>query len=99
MDLQVCTAQVHRVANAYGSEIDMAQQSERSTPVQQAETMYAEMDGNMMLIREGWKETKFFRVIKSPDYLPGDTKTITILRLLSDPTRKYQRSLMTSLFF
>ncbi|WP_339698429.1 hypothetical protein [Algoriphagus aquimarinus] len=61
-----------RVTNAYGSELGIAEQSNRSlAPVQQKEVVYAEMDGNMILTRAGWKEVKLGRVFKSSDCASG----------------------------
>jgi len=73
MDLEVSSAQVYRVTNAYGSGLDMGDQSERSLPpLQEGEVIYAEADGSMILTRDGWKEVKLGRVFKSSDCLPGE---------------------------
>ena len=68
MGQEISSAQVFRVTNAYGSELGITEQSERSLPpVQQDETVYAEIDGSMILTREGWKEVKLGRMFKSSD--------------------------------
>lgn len=72
MDLEVSSAQVYRVTNVYGSELDMSDQSERSlAPLQRQEVLYAEADGSMILTRDGWKEVKLGRVFRSSDCVPG----------------------------
>ncbi len=56
-----------------GSELDMADQSERSLPpIQREDVLYAEVDGSMVLTRDGWKEVKLGRLFKSADCLVGD---------------------------
>lgn len=72
---KVGSTQVFRVTNAYGSELGMSDQSERSLPpVQKEEVVYAQNDGSMILTRDGWKEVKLGRVFKSSDCLPSDGK-------------------------
>ena len=73
MGLEVSSAQVYRVTNAYGSGLDMSDQAERSLgPLQQQEVLYAEADGSMILTRQGWKEVKLGRVFKSSDCVSGE---------------------------
>ncbi len=68
MGQEISSAQVFRVTNAYGAELGIDEQSERSlAPVSQGEVVYAEIDGSMILTREGWKEVKLGRVFKSSD--------------------------------
>lgn len=68
MGQQVGSAQVFRVTNAYGSELGMEEQSQRTLgPVQEEEVVYAEIDSSMILTRDGWKEVKLGRVFKSSD--------------------------------
>lgn len=68
MGQEISSAQVFRVTNAYGAELGIDEQAERSlAPLQQEEVVYAEMDGSMILSREGWKEVKLGRVFKSSD--------------------------------
>lgn len=68
MGQEISSAQVFRVTNAYGAELGIDEQSERSlAPVGQGEVVYAEIDGSMILTREGWKEVKLGRVFKSSD--------------------------------
>ena len=68
MGQEISSAQVFRVTNAYGAELGIDEQAERSlAPLQQQEVVYAEMDGSMILSREGWKEVKLGRVFKSSD--------------------------------
>lgn len=65
---EISSAQVFRVTNAYGGEFGIDEQVERSlSPVQKDEVIYAEIDGSMVLTREGWKEVKLGRVFKSSD--------------------------------
>jgi hypothetical protein len=72
MGQEISSSQVFRVTNAYGAELGIAEQAERSlAPPQQNEVVYAEMDGSMILSREGWKEVKLGRVFKSSDCAPG----------------------------
>jgi hypothetical protein len=69
---QISSTQVFRVTNAYGSELGIAEQAKRSLPpVKQQETVYAEIDGSMILTKEGWKEVKLGRVFKSSDCFVG----------------------------
>lgn len=76
MGLEVSSAQVYRVTNVYGAELDMADQSERSLPpLQRQEVLYAEADGSMVLTRDGWKEVKLGRVFKSSDCVTGQDGT------------------------
>jgi hypothetical protein len=73
MGQQISSAQVFRVTNAYGAELGITEQSIRSLPpIQQDETVYAEIDGSMILTREGWKEVKLGRVFKSSDCVSGE---------------------------
>lgn len=75
MGQEISSSQVFRVTNAYGAELGLAEQAERSlAPPQQKEVVYAEMDGSMILSREGWKEVKLGRVFKSSDCAPGGRK-------------------------
>ncbi|SEO65428.1 UPF0236 family protein [Mucilaginibacter sp. OK283] len=68
MGQEISSAQVFRVTNAYGAELGIDEQAERSlAPVGQDEVVYAEIDGSMILTREGWKEVKLGRVFKSSD--------------------------------
>ena len=68
MGQEISSTQVFRVTNAYGAELGIEEQAERSLPPpQQEEVVYAEMDGSMILSREGWKEVKLGRVFKSSD--------------------------------
>lgn len=68
MGQEISSAQVFRVTNAYGAELGIDEQAERSLPpAQQQEVVYAEIDGSMILSREGWKEVKLGRVFKSSD--------------------------------
>lgn len=68
MGQEISSSQVFRVTNAYGAEFGIDEQAERSlAPLQQEEVVYAEMDGSMILSREGWKEVKLGRVFKSSD--------------------------------
>ncbi len=66
MDQEVSSAQVFRVTNAYGVELGIDEQAERSlAPIQQQEVVYGEIDGSMIQTVEGWKEVKLGRVFKS----------------------------------
>jgi hypothetical protein len=68
MGQEISSAQVFRVTNAYGVELGIDEQSERNlAPVSRGEVVYAEIDGSMILTREGWKEVKLGRVFKSSD--------------------------------
>lgn len=68
MGQEISSAQVFRVTNAYGVELGIDEQAERSlAPVGQDGVVYAEIDGSMILTREGWKEVKLGRVFKSSD--------------------------------
>jgi hypothetical protein len=79
--VEVNAMQIHRVANTYGAELEkekVAPQVESSkedkhhkiAEVKPDETVYAEMDGSMILTREeGWKEVKLGRVFKESDCL------------------------------
>jgi hypothetical protein len=68
MGQEISSSQVFRVTNAYGAELGIDEQAERSlSPVGQDDVVYAEIDGSMILTREGWKEVKLGRVFKSSD--------------------------------
>lgn len=68
MGQEISSAQVFRVTNAYGAELGIQEQAERSlAPASRQEVVYAEIDGSMILSREGWKEVKLGRVFKSSD--------------------------------
>lgn len=69
LDREVSSMQVHRVTQAYGEEFGVTAQADRSLPPPIAEeVVYAEVDGGMVLTREGgWKEVKVGRIFKSKD--------------------------------
>jgi len=72
MDQEISSAQVFRVTNAYGVELGIDEQAERSlAPIQQQEVIYGEMDGSMIQTLEGWKEVKLGRVFKSSGCVVG----------------------------
>ncbi len=72
MDQEVSSAQVFRVTNAYGVELGIDEQAERSlAPIQQQEVVYGEIDGSMIQTVEGWKEVKLGRVFKSSGCVVG----------------------------
>src|ERR1035437_3395911 len=82
LNMKVNAMQVHRVTQAYGAVFPVSAQSERSLPPPIAtELVYAEMDGGMVLTREGgWKETKVGRVFKSKDCVQESTNRGCILQ-------------------
>ena len=67
--VQVGHAQVHRVADSYGKELEKTISTTRVlTPIKSTEVLYAEVDGSMLFTRDaGWKEVKVGRVFKSGD--------------------------------
>jgi hypothetical protein len=81
LNKQVSSTQVLRVTNAYGQEFDLEDQSKRTLPppVKQ-ETVYAMVDGSMILTRKGWKETKLGRVFKSNDCIKDGSDRGSILQ-------------------
>ena len=81
LNKQVSASQVLRVTNAYGAEFGLEDQSKRTLapPVKQ-ETVYAMVDGSMILSRQGWKETKLGRVFKSSDCIKDGANKGSILQ-------------------
>jgi hypothetical protein len=68
-DIEVSTAQVYRLTDAYGQAVEPQVNKEPTlTPVRKDEPVYVQADGSMLLTREeGWKEVKVGRIFKSSD--------------------------------
>jgi Uncharacterised protein family (UPF0236) len=70
--VEVSVKQVHRVTNTYGLLLEQQASGQMATQevpdVKAAESVYAMIDGSMILTREeGWKEVKLGRVFKESD--------------------------------
>jgi Uncharacterised protein family (UPF0236) len=76
LTIEGSAAQVYRVTDCYGAQIEEESLTERILPpVKQQETLYAEPDGSLVLTREeGYKEVKAVRLFKSSDCLQVEGK-------------------------
>jgi hypothetical protein len=75
--VDVSPAQVYRVTDTYGEQIgkEMEKTECTLTPVRKDDTLYAELDGSMVFIRNsGWKEAKVGRLFKASDSIRVDGK-------------------------
>lgn len=72
LSVEVSVMQVHRVTDTYGNLLEQQaateQCSEKSLDIKAGESVYAMVDGSMILTREeGWNEVKLGRVFKESD--------------------------------
>ena len=76
LDVQVSSAQIHRVTDVYGSEVGKTVNEHTIlTPPTKEEALYIEADGSMVLTREGgWKEVKLGRIFKASDCIHAGGK-------------------------
>lgn len=74
--VQVGATQIYRLTDLYGKGIEDSVDTERTlTPLKQAEVLYTQVDGSMVLTREeGWKEVKVGRLFKSSDCIHASPK-------------------------
>jgi hypothetical protein len=74
--IQVSTAQVYRLTDAYGEAIEpQVNEAPTLTPLRKDEVVYVQADGSMLLTREqGWKEVKVGRIFKSSDCIHAASK-------------------------
>jgi hypothetical protein len=75
-DVEVSTAQIYRLTDTYGTQIEKEVSKETILPpLKQQEVLYVQADGSMLQTREeGYKEVKVGRIFKSSDCLHGEQK-------------------------
>jgi hypothetical protein len=76
LQLEVSAAQVYRVTDTYGEEVGKTVNEEKALPaLKQAEVLYAQADGSMILTREEkWKEVKVGRLFTSSACVKGTSQ-------------------------
>lgn len=76
LQVDVSAAQVYRLTDTYGEELDKTVNEEKILPpLKQKEVLYAEVDGSMILTREEkWKEVKLGRLFNSSSCVKGTTQ-------------------------